>query len=319
MRADDPAAHDPTAHGPAARDPLPPGTAAGGAGSQNPGWPPAAAPRPFLIAGPCVLEEPDLVLRVADALFAAARARGMHLVFKASYLKDNRTSVDSYVGPGLDEGLRLLARVRRECGLPVLTDVHAVEEVGPAAEVVDILQVPAFLCRQTRLVQACAASGRPVNLKRGQFLAMDDMREVVAKARRVRPGVDLLLTERGTFFGYHDLVVDMRSIAFLRTLGGRVVFDATHALQHPGVGGSREFARPFARAALAAGAQGIFAETHPEPERAKSDASTQIPLAAMPALMDEWLRMGEVVRELERQGPAGLSPEGPAGRPEAGR
>jgi 2-dehydro-3-deoxyphosphooctonate aldolase (KDO 8-P synthase) len=288
--------------------------AAGGAVT----WAPPVAPRPFLIAGPCVLEDEEGALRIAETLRDAAQARGMHFVFKASYLKDNRTSVDAFVGPGLEEGLRILARVRREIGVPILTDVHGVEEVGPAAEVADVLQVPAFLCRQTRLVQACARSGRAVNLKRGQFLAMDDMGEVVAKARRARPGVDLLLTERGSFFGYHDLVVDMRSIAFLRTLGGRVVFDATHALQHPGRGGSRQFARPLARAALGAGAEGIFAETHPEPDAALSDASTQLPLAAMPALMDEWLRVGELARELERRGPPGLTPECGSAAPQAG-
>jgi len=273
---------------------------------------PPEAPRPFLIAGPCVIESADLALQIARALAAAARERGMHFVFKASYLKDNRTSVDSFVGPGLEEGLRILARVRADVGVPVLTDVHAVEEVAPAAEAVDFLQVPAFLCRQTRLVQACARSGRAVNLKRGQFLGLTDMAQVVEKARRARPEVELLLTERGTFFGYHDLVVDMRAIAFMRTLGARVVFDATHALQHPGKGGCRTFARPLARAALGAGAEGLFVETHPDPQRALSDATTQLPLAVMPALMDEWLRVGETVRLCEGTGPPGLAPEAPA-------
>ncbi|MFH1143545.1 MAG: 3-deoxy-8-phosphooctulonate synthase [Candidatus Eisenbacteria bacterium] len=271
------------------------------------------SPRPFLIAGPCVLEEDGLVLRTAEALAAAARQRGMHLIFKASYLKDNRTSVDSFVGPGLEEGLRMLRRVRAETGLPVLTDVHAVDEVAAVAAVVDLLQVPAFLCRQTRLVQACARSGLPVNLKRGQFLGMTDMAQVADKARRAREGVELLLTERGTFFGYQDLVVDMRALAYLRTLGGRVVFDVTHALQHPGRGGCRSFARPLARAALGAGAEGLFVETHPDPSRARSDSSTQLPLEAMADLMDEWLRLGETVRELESRGPAGLTP-GEGGR-----
>ncbi|MCK4415382.1 MAG: 3-deoxy-8-phosphooctulonate synthase [Candidatus Eisenbacteria sp.] len=274
------------------------------AGQGASGWLPPPGRRPFVIAGPCVLEAETMVLRTAEALARAARAHKLPLVFKASYLKDNRTSVHSFVGPGLDAGLALLAKVRREVGLPVLTDVHGVEEVAAVAEVVDVLQVPAFLCRQTRLLQACARAGPTVNIKRGQFLAFDDMRDVVEKARAARESVALLLTERGSSFGYHDLVVDMRAIAFMRTLGGRVVFDATHALQHPGRGGCREFARPLARAALGAGAEGIFAETHPDPARALSDATTQLPLEVMPALFAEWRALGELVAELESAGPA---------------
>jgi 2-dehydro-3-deoxyphosphooctonate aldolase (KDO 8-P synthase) len=272
---------------------------------------PAGARRPFLIAGPCVLEGEAMALTLADSLAHAARARGLHFIFKASYLKDNRTAVDSFVGPGLEAGLAILARVRREIGVPVLTDVHGLDEVGPAAEVVDALQIPAFLCRQTRLIQACARSGRAVNIKKGQFLATDDIRHALAKARAVDPGVEVWLTERGTFFGYHDLVVDMRAIAWMRTLGCPVVFDATHALQRPGAGGAREFARPLARAALGAGAEGLFVEIHPDPARALSDAATQLPLASAPALFDEWARLGELVATLEREGPAGLSPFGP--------
>jgi 2-dehydro-3-deoxyphosphooctonate aldolase (KDO 8-P synthase) len=266
--------------------------------------------RPFVVAGPCVLEGEAMALSVAESLARAADARGIHYIFKASYLKDNRTSVDAYVGPGPEAGLAILARVRNEIGVPVLTDVHAVDEVGPAAAIVDALQIPAFLCRQTRLIQACARSGRAVNIKKGQFLAMRDIRHAVTKARAARPEVELLLTERGTFFGYHDLVVDMRAVAWMRTLGGRVVFDATHALQHPGSGGTREFARPLARAALAAGAEGIFVEVHPDPPRALSDATTQLPLECVPALLDEWARLGELIEALERSGPPGLSPFG---------
>jgi len=271
---------------------------------------PEGTRRPFVIAGPCVLEGEAMALTVAESLARATRALGLRYIFKASYLKDNRTAVDSYVGPGLEAGLAILARVRREIGVPVLTDVHAVEEVAPAAAVVDALQIPAFLCRQTRLIQACARTGRAVNIKKGQFLAMRDMRHAVAKARAARPETELLLTERGTFFGYHDLVVDMRAIAWMRTLGGRVVFDATHALQRPGSGGAREFARPLARAALAAGAEGIFVEVHPDPARALSDATTQLPLSSLPALLEEWSRLGELIADLERAGPPELSPRG---------
>lgn len=268
--------------------------------------------RPFVIAGPCVLETETMALEVAGALAQAARARGLTLIFKASYLKDNRTTADAFVGPGLDAGLAILARVKREVGIPVLTDVHAVEEVGPAAVAVDALQVPAFLCRQTRLIQACARSGRAVNIKKGQFLAMRDIRHALAKARAARPDVEVWLTERGTFFGYHDLVVDMRAVAWMRSLDCRVVFDATHALQHPGSGGAREFARPLARAALAAGAEGLFVEVHPDPQRALSDATTQLPLTSVPALFDEWVSLGERIAALERTGPPGLSPYGGA-------
>lgn len=269
---------------------------------------PREARRPFIIAGPCVLESERLALTVAETLRRETAARGLTLIFKSSYLKANRTSGESFEGPGLEAGLRILARVRREFDIPVLTDVHDVAEVGPAAEVADVLQIPAFLCRQTRLIRAAARCARAINIKKGQFLAMDDMPHAVAKVREVAPEREIFLTERGTFFGYHDLVVDMRTVAYLRTLGCRVVFDATHALQHPGAGGDRRFARPLARAALAAGAEGIFAEVHPEPGRALSDATTQLPLAAMPAMLDEWARLGELVASLEGRGPAGLSP-----------
>jgi len=264
--------------------------------------------RPFLIAGPCVLEEPDLALRVAAAVQAACARHGLDYVFKASYAKENRTAGDSPRGPGLEAGLAQLARVRRDVGVRVLTDVHAVDQIPAAAEVVDILQIPAFLCRQTPLLEAAAASGRAINIKKGQFLAMDDLGRAVEKVRARRPQADVLVTERGTFFGYHDLVVDMRAIAYMRTLPARVVFDVTHSLQHPGRGGARAFARPLARAGLAAGAEGLFVETHPDPARAWSDATTQLPLSAVPALIEEWGRLARLVAELEASGPAGLSP-----------
>ncbi len=252
---------------------------------------PAGAPRPLLIAGPCVIESETLALRVAEVLAAAARAAGLVFVYKSSYLKDNRTTAGAFAGLGLDEGLRILAKVRAEVGVPVLTDVHAVDEVAPVAEVVDALQVPAFLCRQGRLLRACGATGRPVNLKKGQFLAPADMAHAAAKVRETHAAAEVWLTERGTFFGYRDLVVDMRAIVLMRSLG-IVVFDATHSLQRPGAGGDRRFARHLARAALVAGAQGIFAEVHPDPPRALCDASTQLALADAPAWIADWAAFG---------------------------
>lgn len=271
---------------------------------------PAETRRPFIIAGPCVLEGQAMALEVAARLKAWTAERGLFYVFKASYLKANRTGKDSPTGPGLEEGLRILARVRREIGVPVLTDVHSVSEVAPAAAATDVLQIPAFLCRQSSLIHAAASAAPVLNIKKGQFLAMDDIAHAVAKARDANGAIEVWLTERGSFFGYHDLVVDMRAVAHMRTLGCRVVFDATHALQHPGRGGDRSFARPLARAALGAGAEGIFAEVHPDPARALSDASTQLPLHTVPALLDEWAAIGAAVAELEGGGPAELSPYG---------
>lgn len=260
-----------------------------------------SAVRPFVIAGPCVLETEAMALEVADALARATQKAGLAYIFKASYLKDNRSSGSSYTGPGLEEGLRILARVKQEVGVPILTDVHAREEVATVAEVADILQIPAFLCRQGRLLRACAESGRAINVKKGQFLAPADMAEAVAKLRAARSDAEILLTERGTSFGYRDLIVDMRAIALMRQMGCRVVFDATHSLQHPGAGGDRRFARTLARAALAAGAEGIFAEIHPQPDNARCDRETQLPLAGAAALLGEWARMGRLAQELEAE------------------
>jgi 2-dehydro-3-deoxyphosphooctonate aldolase (KDO 8-P synthase) len=268
---------------------------------------PSEFPRPFLIAGPCVLEDEAMALQVAEALARVASKLGLFYIFKASYTKANRTSRDSFEGPGLDSGLRILAKVRAEIGVPVLTDVHCQEEVTAVASSVDILQIPAFLCRQTSLLRACAATGKPLNLKKGQFLAPADMAHAVAKVREIHSEAMIFLTERGSCFGYRDLVVDMRAIAFMRTLGCLVVYDATHSLQKPGAGGDRRFARALTRAALAAGAEGIFAEFHPDPSRAKSDATTQIPLAAAPGLLEEWARVGALIEEIEGQ----LLAEGP--------
>jgi 2-dehydro-3-deoxyphosphooctonate aldolase (KDO 8-P synthase) len=244
-----------------------------------------------VLAGPCVIESEELVLLVAERLVAMCEERGLPLIFKSSYKKANRSSARSFTGPGDRAGLAALARVKRTFGVPIVTDVHAVDEVGPAAEVCDLLQVPAFLSRQTELLVACAASGRPVNVKKGQFLAPDDMRHVVEKLEAAG-AVGILLTERGATFGYHDLVVDMRSLVTMGECGWPVVYDVTHSLQRPGAGdgvtgGDRRFARPLARAAVAVGVDAVFLETHPDPARALSDAATQLPLADVPGLLDE--------------------------------
>lgn len=235
------------------------------------------------------MESEDLCLHVARTLLALARRLELPFVFKASYDKANRTSAASYRGPGLEGGLAILERVRTDLRIPVLTDVHTEDEAATAGKVVDILQIPAFLCRQTDLLRAAAATGRMVNVKKGQFLAPEDMGQVVAKLRGFG-NTQILVTERGTTFGYHNLVADFRSIPILRRNGCPVIFDATHSVQLPGGGGDRssgqrEFAPVLARAAVAAGADGVFIETHPEPDRALSDGPNMIPLDAMPELM----------------------------------
>ncbi|OGF13156.1 MAG: 3-deoxy-8-phosphooctulonate synthase [Candidatus Eisenbacteria bacterium RBG_16_71_46] len=255
--------------------------------------------RLLVIAGPCVVEGAEMCLRVASHLRAACAARGLPYVFKASYRKANRSSVDSFEGIGRDEAFAALDRVRREIGVPVLTDVHEPAEAAAAAEVADALQIPAFLSRQTALLRAAAATGRAVNVKKGQFLAPEDMRQVVEKLQAAG-GERILLTERGTTFGYHDLVVDMRGLVTMRELGWPVVYDATHSLQRPGgneSGGDRRFAFPLMRAAVACGVDGLFFETHPDPASAKSDAATQLPLERAEAFLDEALRVREAVVE----------------------
>ena len=259
----------------------------------------AGGPALLVIAGPCVVESAELCLRVAGHLKAACAARGLPYVFKASYAKANRSSPRSFAGLPLVESLAILERVRREIGVPVLTDVHGLAEVGPAAEVADALQIPAFLSRQTALLQAAAATGRAVNVKKGQFLAPDDMKNVVEKLTAAG-ATRILLTERGTTFGYHDLVVDMRGLVTMRELGWPVIYDATHSLQRPGgevSGGDRRFAFPLMRAAVACGVDGLFFETHPEPARALSDAAVQLPLAEVEAFLDEARRVREAVSE----------------------
>jgi 2-dehydro-3-deoxyphosphooctonate aldolase (KDO 8-P synthase) len=242
-----------------------------------------------VIAGPCVIESRESALRHASALKAAADRVGVSYIFKSSYDKANRSSVDSFRGPGLDKGLEILAEVKRTIGVPVLTDVHEKEHVGRAKEVVDILQIPAFLCRQTDFVIAVAQSGRVVNVKKGQFLAPWDIRNIVEKI--VSTGNDeLLLTERGVSFGYNNLVSDMRSLVVMRELGYPVVFDATHSLQLPGglgkaSGGQRKYIGPLARAGVAVGIDALFMEVHEDPDRALSDGPNSLPLDEFEGLL----------------------------------
>jgi len=247
----------------------------------------------ILIAGPCVIENEKLCLQIAHSLRDTCQRLGVTYLFKASYDKANRTSSRSFRGPGLKRGLRILAKVRTQIGVPVLTDVHNETQAAAAAEVVDALQIPAFLCRQTDLVQAAVRTGRIVNLKKGQFLSPAEMGQVVHKATEAG-GRKLLVTERGTSFGYNNLVADMRSIPILREFGFPVIFDATHSVQLPGGGGDtsagqRRFAPVLARSAIAAGADGLFIETHPKPDMALSDGPNMIPLADMAALLEQVL------------------------------
>ncbi len=240
------------------------------------------------IAGPCVIESQEGTIAIAQLVREMAARLGLPLVFKASFDKANRSSLGSYRGPGLEEGLRILALVKEETGLPILTDVHEPWQCAPAARVCDVLQIPAFLCRQTDLVLAAGATGRAVNLKKGQFVAPADMRPAVDKVRSTG-NERVTVTERGFSFGYNNLVVDMRSFSLLHAEGIRVIYDVTHSLQLPGggaeTGGARQFAEPLARAAVAAGADGIFLEVHPDPERALSDRTTQLPPARAEALL----------------------------------
>lgn len=255
--------------------------------------------RLFLIAGPCVIESEALCLRVADALRRSCARLGINYIFKASYDKANRTSAKSFRGPGIEAGLAILDRVRAKVGVPVLTDVHTECEAALAGEVVDILQIPAFLCRQTDLIEAAVATGRIVNIKKGQFLSPQEMGRVVQKAGQAG-GRRLMVTERGTTFGYNNLVADMRSMPILRGFGYPVVFDATHSVQLPGgagdkSSGQREFAPVLAKAAVAAGANGLFIETHPNPDKALSDGPNMIPLADMAKLLATLVKIHRLV------------------------
>jgi len=261
----------------------------------------------FLIAGPCVVESEELQLKTAERLKAITDRLGLHFIFKSSFDKANRSSDKSYRGPGMDEGLRVLEKVRSDVGVPVLTDVHDILQIAAVAEVVDVLQTPAFLARQTDFIHAVAASGKPVNIKKAQFMAPSDMKNVVDKARGAAQaaGVNeetIMVCERGTSFGYNNLVSDMRSLAIMRETGCPVVFDATHSVQLPGgqgtsSGGQREFVPVLARAAVATGISGLFMETHPDPANARSDGPNAWPLDRMESLLSTLVELDRVVKQ----------------------
>jgi len=261
----------------------------------------------FLIAGPCVVESEELQMRTAETLKGITDKLGIQFIFKSSFDKANRSSGGSYRGPGMDEGLRILQKVRETLGVPVLTDVHDIPQIAPVAEVVDVLQTPAFLARQTDFITAVASAGRPVNIKKGQFMAPHDMVNVVDKARTAAraaggDGDNVMVCERGASFGYNNLVSDMRSLAIMRETGCPVVFDATHSVQLPGgqgtsSGGQREHVPVLARAAVAAGVSGLFMETHPDPANAKSDGPNAWPLDRMEALLTTLVAIDRTVKE----------------------
>ena len=256
----------------------------------------------LVIAGPCVIETEELTLRIAEHLRGLAEGLPIGLVFKASFDKANRTSLDAYRGPGLEAGLRILERVKQATGLDVTTDIHESSQAAAAAQVCDLLQIPAFLARQTDLLVAAAKTGRAVNVKKGQFLAPGDMRHVVGKLEAAGCR-NILLCERGTFFGYGRLVNDMRSIPEMQALGAPVIFDATHSVQEPGglgkaTGGNRTMVEPLARAATAIGADGLFFETHPTPDTSPSDGPNMVPLAEFGGLLTRLIRIRETVEAL---------------------
>jgi len=254
-----------------------------------------------LLAGPCVIEGEDFTLRSAEAIADIAARCGVPLIFKSSFDKANRTSKDGFRGPGMDEGLRILQRVRDELGLPVITDIHTPEQAAPVAEVADVLQTPAFLCRQTDFIEAVAKAGKPVNIKKGQFLAPWDMRHVLDKALATG-NADIMLCERGASFGYNNLVSDMRSLMVMREYGAPLVFDATHSVQQPGglggaTGGNREFVPGLSRAAVATGVAALFMEVHPDPDKALSDGPNSLPLADLEGLLTTLKHIDTVVKQ----------------------
>lgn len=264
----------------------------------------AGGRRPFiLIAGPCVIESAELCHHTAEFLKDLADSLKIPLVFKSSYDKANRSSIHSFRGPGLNKGLEILGRLKQDLKLPILSDVHRFEEIEPAAQILDVLQIPAFLCRQTDFVQAVASSGKPVNVKKGQFLAPGDVRHIIEKIESCG-NKSLLLTERGTSFGYHNLVADMRSLVIMRRLGYPVIFDVTHSLQLPGSlasssGGQREFIPFLARAAVAVGVDGLFMEVHPHPEMALCDGPNSQPLEELPPLLKELVEIDRLVKGID--------------------
>lgn len=259
--------------------------------------------KPLLVAGPCVIESREAVLDIARRIAALPAVGEFQFVFKASYSKDNRSSGQSYRGPGLEEGLKILSEVRSELGCPVLTDVHSVAEVAAASEVVDIVQIPAFLCRQTSLLEAAGRAARAVNVKKGQFMAPHDMAHVVGKLRDVGAR-NIILTERGASFGYHDLVVDFRSVPRMRETGCPVLFDVTHSLQRPGglgttSGGEPALAPAMARAAAAVPCDGLFVEAHPDPSQALSDGASMLPLAKLDGMLFQVARIFALIKEMD--------------------
>ncbi|HEX7484762.1 MAG TPA: 3-deoxy-8-phosphooctulonate synthase [Vicinamibacterales bacterium] len=254
-----------------------------------------------LIAGPCVIESATHAADMARAIRDIAGERGIPFIFKASYDKANRTSGSSYRGPGLAEGLRILGRIKATVGVPILTDIHEAAHADPAADVADVLQIPAFLCRQTDLLVAAASTGRAVNIKKGQFLAPRDMRHAIAKVTGAG-NERVLVTERGTSFGYNNLIVDMRAFPMMRELGYPVIFDITHSLQLPGGGdgmtaGLAEYIEPLGSAGVAAGVDGVFVEVHDDPSKAKSDAQNTLRLDRLDALLDRLMRLDAIVKE----------------------
>ena len=257
----------------------------------------------FLIAGPCVIESEQMAMDTAGQLKEICAGVGINFIYKSSYDKANRSSGKTFRGLGMAEGLRILGEVKKRIGVPVLTDVHAIEEIADVAAVADVLQTPAFLCRQTDFIEACARSGKPVNIKKGQFLAPWDMKNVVDKAKAANGGADtIMVCERGASFGYNTLVSDMRSLAVMRDTGCPVVFDATHSVQQPGgqgdkSGGQREFVPVLARAAVASGVAGVFMETHPDPAKALSDGPNAWPLHMMRALLETLIEIDRVVKK----------------------
>ena len=257
----------------------------------------------FLIAGPCVIESHQMAMDTAGALKEITTELGIPFIYKSSFDKANRSSGTSFRGLGMEKGLEILADVKKQLNVPVLTDIHAIEEIKPVSAVVDVLQTPAFLCRQTDFIVACAQSGKPVNIKKGQFLAPGDMKHVVAKAKEANAGADtIMVCERGASFGYNNLVSDMRSLAIMRETNCPVVFDATHSVQLPGgqgtsSGGQREFVPVLARAAVAVGISGLFMETHPNPAQAMSDGPNAVPLGRMKELLATLLDLDRIVKK----------------------
>jgi 2-dehydro-3-deoxyphosphooctonate aldolase (KDO 8-P synthase) len=255
-----------------------------------------------LIAGPCVIENEEITLTTASKIKEITQKVGMPFIFKSSYKKDNRSSPTSYMGPGIDKGLKILIKVREELDIPILSDVHSAEEAKIAGEVLDVIQIPAFLSQQTSLAFACGKTGKPINVKKGQFVAPEDMKSVIKKIEYTG-NKNILLTERGTVFGYHRLVVDMRSLSIMRSLGYPVVFDVTHSLRIYGIsslspkGGEPQFIEPLARAGVAAGCDAVFIETHPDPRKALVDAASMLPLSKLESLLMMLKKINNLVRD----------------------